>query len=305
MLTKALKQKGIKVLHVDGTQEIRIECPKCRKDGLKYEDFKLYYNEIKRVGHCKRCEWVGGYKRLLELLKLKKLTFSAPSLKELRREFSGNGQRTDSNAESVLPKKVKPAWLHRTSKRYLQKRGLTKSDSIRYGFLYCTRGYFQKRLIIPIFDERGRYRTFVARYIGRSKSRQIEKYLYPKGCRTGRLLGDLYPNKKAKRKRFVILVEGRFDSIHLAPLGVCTFGANLTWNQVQILREAGIKRVVICFDHDKKRKARRNVKQAIKRARQKLRKYFNVGVIWLPQRDSDPTDYSKKKIWKWAERSLS
>lgn len=304
MLTKALKQKGVKVLPVSGTQEIRIECPKCRKDGLKYEDFKLYYNEIKRVGHCKRCEWVGGYKKLLQLLKLNKLSLSAPSLKELRREFVGNGQRVNSITESVLPRKVKPAWLHRKSKRYLQTRGFDRERTERYGFLYCYRGYFQKRLIIPVFDERGKYRTFVARYIGRRLPRGTEKYLYPKGFFVSRLLGDLYPDKKPKRKRFAILVEGRFDSIHLAPYGVCVFGSNLSWAQVQLLREARVKRVVICFDHDKKRKARRNIKAAIQRAKSKLRKYFDVGVVWLPIRGSDPTDYSKKKILKWAERSL-
>lgn len=304
MLAKALRQKGIKTLPVSGTSEIRLECPNCRKDGLKSDDFKLYYNELKRVGQCKRCEWVGGYKKLLQLLKLSKLTISAPSLKELKRELSGTRQRVDRLSESPLPKSVKPAWLHRTSRRYLQKRGFTRKRAERYGFLYCTGGYFQKRLIIPIFDERGKYRTFVARYIGQRLPRGTDKYLYPKGFFVSRLLGDLYPTQKYKRSRFAILVEGRFDSIHLAPYGACVFGSNLSWAQVQLLREARIKRVVICFDHDKKRKARRNIKAAIKRAKQKLRRYFDVGVLWLPKRGSDPTDYSKKQIWKWAERSL-
>lgn len=313
MLIKSLQQKGFEVLPVEGTQEIRLQCPNCQQQKLKSDDFKLYFNQVRKVGHCKRCEWVGGLAKLLKILKLKKLTISAPSLEELKSELSRNGQRTQQSLESVLPRKVVPAWRNRRSRHYLRKRGFSKSSTEQYGFLYCYRGYFQNRLILPIFNEHGKYRTFAARFIPyfiaerylhkRARSGP-EKYLYPKGFHVSRLLYGLHSNKKKKRQRFVILVEGIFDAIHLAPYGIAVLGSNLSWNQINLLREAGIKRVVICFDHDRKRKARDNIRASIKRAKSKLRKYFDVGVIELPNRGSDPTDYPKKKILKWAERSF-
>jgi len=313
VLTKTLKAKGIPVLEVSGTQEIRLQCPQCKKQKLQYEDAKLYFNTLRKVGHCKRCEWSGGWIKLLKLLNMKSLKAPTPSLEDLRERSTEERDGTVKQAQSILPRKVVPAWSHERARRYLRGRGFTRRSAERAGFLYCTGGYFQNRLIIPIFDEHGKYRTFAARYLEyfiverylrKSGQSGSQKYLYPKGFHVSRILGDLYPNQKALRRRYAILVEGRFDSLHLAPYGCCVFGTNISASHIQLLREARVKRVVICFDHDTKKRARQNVRESIQRAKTRLRKYFEVGVIWLPQRPSDPTDYSPRLIFKWAKRSL-
>ncbi|SRR6266436_4598937 len=301
-LEKFLKSKGVSVLSVSGTSEIRLECPNCRKQGNTYQDHKLYFNNIKKVWHCKRCEEMGGFKKLLKLLKITHLLSSAPSMEELKRELVRKRKSSERTHESALPWSAVPAWTVRRARKHLRGRGFTKSSAERHGFLYCPRGYFRKRLLLPIFDERGRYRTFAARYLGSNSSiRREKKYIYPKHFAVSRILGYLHTHKAAKRGRFCILTEGLFDAIHLSPYSVCTFGTNLSDFQVRLLREARIKRIVVCWDHDKKRVARQNVRAAIKRARGKLRKYFDVVVLWLPNRGTDPVDYKPTQLFKWCD----
>lgn len=315
-LAKTLKQKGIKSLSASG-KEIRLQCPQCRSNGDKSDDFKLYFNEQKKVGHCKRCDWSGGWKRLLKLFKIKNFKSSTPSLEELKKELngetSGETQSVDDSLESILPRQVLAAWDNRRARSYLRKRGYSRRKTERYGFLYCVGGYFQNRLILPIFDHRGRYRTFAARYLpyfiierylrkcGRSGPK---KYLYPKNCHTSRLLYGIDTYKKKKRRGFIILVEGIHDANHCDPFGCAVFGAHVSDTQIKIIRNAGIKNVVLCFDHDAKAIARKNIRLITLRSAARLRKFFNVGIIWLPNRPSDPTDYPRKLLFKWAQRSL-
>jgi hypothetical protein len=302
-LEKFLKSKGLSVLPISGTSEIRLQCPNCRAQGNTYKDHKLYFNTVRKVWQCKRCEEVGGLSKLLKLLKITRLVSSAPTLKELKRELRGKRQSVQRTHESALPWSAVPAWSANRARQHLHERGFSKSSAERHGFLYCPRGYFRKRLLLPVFDERGRYRTFAARYLGNnSRIREEKKYIYPKHFAVSRLLGYLHTNKAAKRGRFCILTEGLFDAIHCSPYGVCTFGTNLSDFQVRLLREARIKRIVICWDNDTKKVARQNVRAAIKRARKKLRKHFDVVVLWLPKRGTDPVDYKPKKLFKWCDK---
>ena len=304
LLEKLLKYKNIDFQTTSLSTEIRLECPVCRQKGLKFADKKLYISTKLKVGQCKRCEWTGGWKRLLELLSITNINNLTPSLEELRNEFRRKRQLINDDIESILPKGIKPAWSNSRARKYLLKRGLNRSEIIRYGIMYCDRGFYEHRIILPVFDECGKYRTFVARYIGRSHESGIKKYLYPKYSKTSRLLYGLHSDKKSKRRRFTILVEGVFDAIHLAPLGLALFGTHISEKQINLLREAGIKRVVLCWDNDTKKRARENVKAALDRSKQALRKHFKVGIVWLPKRGTDPTEYSRKLLFKWAQAAL-
>ena len=88
LLEKLLKYKNIDFQTTSLSTEIRLECPVCRQKGLKFADKKLYISTKLKVGQCKRCEWTGGWKRLLELLSITNINNLTPSLEELRNEFS-------------------------------------------------------------------------------------------------------------------------------------------------------------------------------------------------------------------------
>src|SRR5438046_384963 len=107
------------------------------------------------------------------------------------------------------------------------------------------------------------------------------------------------------QKRWPEAWENAFLSAdHRAPLGLALFGAALSDEQVRLIRKCRIKRIVLCFDHDKKRRARENVRYSLAKSRRKLIPYCQVGVLWLPKRGTDPDDYPKKQLFKWGKRAL-
>lgn len=340
-LEKFLKMKKIESMPVDGTPEIRLQCPDCKVSQRKYEDFKLYFNVTKKTGFCQRCKWKGGFEQLLRALNASGFVNTVPSLKELKNALKGKDDgkdsamlrgRNENERSSILPKGIIPAWKHKKARRYLYKRGLGRKQIERYGIFYCPVGYFAKRIIIPVFDEAGNYKTFVARDI---TGRAEQKYLYPKGCRVGQLLYNLDSIRK-ERRRLVWLVEGVFDAYHVRPYGCATFGKHITNKQIDLLRESGIRKVVILWDWDaahdgashripsnshnvtehrstngrnsvrrKSAEMERRRLHSVDRAGRLLQKAgFKVGIVRLPKKETDPTNYKMKDLKRWASKAL-
>ena len=48
---------------------------------------------------------------------------------------------------------------------YLQNRGMSKGDVMRYGIGYCSEGLYSNRVIIPSYDAKGELNYFVGRSI--------------------------------------------------------------------------------------------------------------------------------------------
>tara|TARA_R110002073_G_scaffold61799_4_gene155495 strand:+ start:206 stop:871 length:666 start_codon:yes stop_codon:yes gene_type:complete len=88
--------------------------------------------------------------------------------------------------------------------RYLQKRGLTKADILKWKIGYCFSGEYRNRIIIPSFAENGDCSYFIARsYTGDSY-----KYKNPRASKDV-VFNDLFVDWTAD----LILVEGVFDAI--------------------------------------------------------------------------------------------
>ena len=88
--------------------------------------------------------------------------------------------------------------------RYLQKRGVTKADILKWKIGYCFSGEYRNRIIIPSFDEDGDCSYFIARsYTGDSY-----KYKNPRASKDI-VFNDLYIDWN----KDLVLVEGVFDAL--------------------------------------------------------------------------------------------
>jgi DNA primase len=146
----------------------------------------------------------------------------------------------------------------RLASRALQE-GYTQEELLAVG-LANRRGndYFQRRIVFPLADVRGRVRGFQARKLHDDDPLQAKYINSPEGelFRKGDLLYglDLARQAMAKEDRAVV-VEGNTDVIALRQAGflpvAASMGTALTEAQLQELgRRAATRRLFLCFDAD-------------------------------------------------------
>lgn len=285
LLTYLLKHSRIPFLRTPGSPEIRLECPQCAQEGLKVDNPRLFYNLRKKLGHCFRCGWSGKEKELAVLLNLKDspaidITFDDPPPERKLPRLC------------PVPADVIPAYTHPRARRYLKSRHVSVTDMQKFAFLYCPRGddYWQDRIIAPVFDRKGNYRTFVSRAIDPTVPK---RYLYPKGSSMGSLLYNLHFVKPGAT---VWITEGIFDALHCYPHAVASFGKNLSDNQILQLRMHGVSRVALLWDHE----AWQQTPELWERAVQKLQKHFFTYQVKLPH--STPTEWSLQALKQMVRR---
>ena len=115
----------------------------------------------------------------------------------------------------TLTGKITPADLRAFS--YLQNRGLSKQDILKYKIGYCSEGDYEGRIIIPSFDLDG----YVNYFIARSYNDHWMRYKNPNASR------DIIFNElNIDWDSDVVLVEGVFDAI-FAGNAVALLGSTL------------------------------------------------------------------------------
>ena len=88
--------------------------------------------------------------------------------------------------------------------RYLQKRGVTKADILKWKIGYCFSGEYRNRIIIPSFNIDGEVNYFIAR----SFSGDSYKYKNPRASKDI-TFNELYINWN----KDLVMVEGVFDAL--------------------------------------------------------------------------------------------
>jgi DNA primase len=129
--------------------------------------------------------------------------------------------------------------------RYLEKRGLTKADILRWKIGYCFSGEYRNRIIIPSFDDSGDCSYFVARsYTGDSY-----KYKNPRASKDI-VFNELFINWNDD----LVLVEGIFDAL-VAGNAVPILGSTLRTNS-ELIRKIVLNDtpVYIALDPDAREK---------------------------------------------------
>lgn len=253
-VARFLRRQGFEVHTTEGG-EVHIQCPRCHDS-----KYRLYVNRRTKNWICHNC---GGKGRsAVAFLKWILRVDDASAVRTLAQ--SGSVVRLDEDDEEderpvkkptrfkevALPPGYQPLSLPATEKSgpfwdYLIERKISPKMVYNYKMGYCRVGPYKWRIIIPV-TMFGKRHGYVARTIREGVKR---KYLNPDEMHTSRVLFNL-DNVLDSGTDKVVLVEGVFDALRLPDLAVCTFGKKISHEQMDLLAEAGFKKLVFCYDGD-------------------------------------------------------
>ena len=266
-----------------GGDEAVFTCPSC-----SHHKKKLTFNLLSQKFQC----WVCNYKghRAYQLLKKAKApgnTFGI--LKEIDQQYNFKKQNQNQKATTntlQLPKEVIPiisssAVLSRHALHYLDQRGITKQDVVKYNLHYCEQGDLRNMVVIPSYDKDG----FLNYYVGRSfyKNAYIKHKL---ASSTKDIIGfEMYINWDLP----VILCEGAFDAMAIKRNSIPLFGKKLSTTLMKKIIESNVKKIYLALDED-----------ALKDAFNHAKTFMDYGkrVYLIEMGDKDPSELGFKKFTK-------
>ena len=129
---------------------------------------------------------------------------------------------------------------YKHAKNYLEKRGITEDDIIKYSIGYCVDGDYGGRIIVPSYDSNGNLNYFVARSFYNSPL----KYKNPPAPKDT-VIFDLYINWNMP----VVLCEGVFDAMAIKRNAVPLLGKTVQETLLKKLINS-TKEVIVCLDSD-------------------------------------------------------
>jgi len=263
------------------------KCPFCTHHKQKLE-INLQPNvKGETPWHCWVCNAKG--KTLLGLFK--KLKASSDKISELKSMLGFTPKLTEEQIiqKVTLPKEYKPLInlsridiVAKHALMYLKKRGITKSDILKYNIGYCEEGKYSGRIIIPSYDKDGNLNYFIARAIDPNSTK---KYDAPK-CNKNELIGlEYFINWNVP----IILCEGIFDAIAIKRNAIPLLGKTIPKALMMKLIEPSVKTVYVSLDRDA-------LKDALKYAEQLLNLGKDVYLIDL--QDKDPSEMGFENFTK-------
>ena len=169
---------------------------------------------------------------------------------------------------------------------YLEKRGITKKDILKWKIGFCSDGPFKERVIVPSFNENGDLNYFIARTF----TENYRRYLNPPVSRDI-IFNELYIDFDKE----ITIVEGAFDAIK-ADNAVPILGSTIreTSRLFRKIVENNTP-VLLALDPDAKYKAE-NIK----------RLFFKYGVEVRELRyddERDIGDMSKEEVKKLSQEA--
>ena len=226
-----------------GGEEAVFNCPSCN-----HYKKKLTVNLATQKFQC----WVCGYKghRAFKILK----QVSAPTkaydyLKEIDSQYNFKKQTlTQTSSGSLqLPREVTPimsssAILSKHALHYLDQRGITPQDVVKYDLHYCEQGPLKNMVVIPSYDKDG----FLNYYVGRS----FDKNAYIKhklASSTKDIIGfEMYINWDLP----IIICEGAFDAMAIKRNAIPLFGKKLSTTLMKKIIKSNVEKIYLALDED-------------------------------------------------------
>lgn len=240
-----------------GQTELICDCPWCEGKS------KLYINAASGQWTCYKCSDGGGLVKLVELLEglnrtqaerfVRKGSYPKPAqtVAELAERVSAVSTPT-TGADMELPPEFIPCYDPVVGWRmpaYLRQRVRARTAAA-YRLGFCTEGRYGGRVICPVHVH-GELVTFQ----GRAMSDAVHpKYLGPPAARAGALYGF----DEAVGGEVVTVVEGPFDVMGCYQAGVPAvglMGKEPSSAAAILLRNAGVKRVVVLLDPEARKEA--------------------------------------------------
>lgn len=272
--------------------EYLFTCPFCHTGNKK----KLSINIINNKWKC----WVCGSKGGHILWLLKKLNVSRDILIEFKKLFSDDDIKIYKSSEVstvlTLPEEYNPLWkvkktypyLH--AMHYLNARGITTDDIIRYRIGYCESGDYANRIIIPSYDEENKLNYFVARSFFPSNL----KYKNPLVSKNI----VAFENMINYQER-VILCEGVFDAMALKQNAIPLLGKTIPPILLERLVSNKTPEIIIFLDNDAKKEALKN--------KEILNKYglSNVKIVHPEDKDASEMGHAESIKLLNTARTLS
>ena len=265
-----------------GGDEAVFYCPSC-----SHHKKKLTFNLLSQKFQC----WVCGYKghRAFQLLKKANAPGAAfGALKEIDQQYNFKSkvkQKVDANT-LMLPKEVTPiisssAVLSKHALHYLDQRGITQQDVVKYDLHYCEEGPLKNMVVIPSYDKDG----FLNYYVGRS----FDKNAYIKhklASSTKDIIGfEMYINWDLP----VILCEGAFDAMAIKRNAIPLFGKKLSTTLMKKIIKSNVEKIYLALDED-----------ALKDAFNHAETFMSYGkrVYLIEMGDKDPSELGFKQFTK-------
>jgi DNA primase len=219
-------------------------CPFCH-----HHKKKLQINLNTQKWHCWVCD-AGGNKIATLVRKANGNRKEILKLKEIYQDEHEVYVNPSYEEKLELPKEFKklidtPTSFNPTYKQaltYLTKRGITKSDIVKYNIGYCEEGEYRGRVIIPSYDEEGNLNYFIARSFYENET---YKYKNPPVSRNIIVFEDMINWNEP-----ITLVEGVFDSFSVKRNVVPLLGKFLLPKLRNKILEKGVKHINILLDND-------------------------------------------------------
>ena len=202
-------------------------CPRC-----EHHKKKLSINLEKNVFKCWVCDWSG--KNIYRIIRQYASQNDKFKWKSFHDEIEINNFKTDifAKAEVVKDEVLLPEqFVSLANKKlpstaakalnYLESRGVSKLDVIKWKIGYCTTGEYASRVVIPSFDNNGDINYFVSR----TYADEWRKYLNPKASRD-----IVFNHPYINFDEDLVLVEGVFDAIRAGDNAVPLLGSTLNEN---------------------------------------------------------------------------
>jgi len=258
------KKQAAKILHeafgnyIDKGNELLFTCPACNHHKRKFS-----INLDKNAYKCWVCDYRGrnirrAVRRFGSYTQLQKWD-EITNRTDLERfaELFMEPERIQDTQKMELPEEfvslcsdnIPATGLY--AMRYLQKRGVSQADILKWKIGYCFSGEYRNRIIVPSFDKDGDVSYFIAR----SYSGDSYKYKNPRASKDI-TFNELYIDWN----KDLIMVEGVFDAL-VAGNAVPILGSTLRKGS-KLLREIvrNDTPIYIALDPDAAKKERRVIK---------------------------------------------
>jgi len=271
-----------------GGDEAVFTCPSCN-----HHKKKLTFNLLSQKFQC----WVCGYKghRAFQLLKKSNAPGAAfGALKEIDQQYNFKKQikqKVDTNTlqfpQGVTPIMSSSAVLSRHALHYLNQRGITQQDVVKYDLHYCEQGPLRNMVVVPSYDKDG----FLNYYVGRS----FDKNAYIKhklASSTKDIIGfEMYINWDLP----VILCEGAFDAMAIKRNAIPLFGKKLSTTLMKKIIKSNVKKIYLALDED-----------ALKDAFNHAETFMSYGkkVYLIEMGDKDPSELGFKNFTKLLHNAI-
>ena len=262
--------------------ELAFYCPFCN-----HHKQKLQVNTETQKWHCWTCN--SGGKKLTSLLKRLDVDRKTISIiREIYGDSHYNPQNEDEGTKVYIqlpkefislneePKGFNPEYKHAI--HYLNERGITQNEIIKYNIGYCKDGLYSRRVIVPSYNCDGQLNYFVSRsYYSEEKM----KYKNPPISKNVICL-----ESQINWNEPIILCEGVFDAITIKRNAIPLLGKFPSKLLVEKIFMSGVSDIIISLDNDA-------INEALKAAEYFRKQGINVKMMYLKDKDAAEIGYDK------------